>query len=108
MNRGSRGRAQAAVPKAHKIHATSIAFLGSGKNLLRLHVEEAETHGPIPHDPFQVSSSPATAVRFLGIEGYNHVATLPHTFAVRIASESDAVANGPNAYQPVRAALGNG
>jgi hypothetical protein len=78
MDGRGRGGAQAAMPEAHKIHATGVPLLGCGKNLLRLHVEEAEAHRAVTHDAFQVSSSPAAAVGLFGIERDYRVTAFPH------------------------------
>src|ERR1700749_2086595 len=99
MDRGGGGSAQTAMPQTHEVHAARVAFLGGGKYLFRLHVEEAQPHRAISHDSFQVSPPTASAVGLLGIERHHHVSALPHSRRVGIASESDPVANGPNPYQ---------
>src|ERR1700688_4704726 len=108
MDGGGRRSTQTAVPETHEVHATSVTFLGSGKNFLRLHVEEAQTHRAVTHDSCQVSPTAAAAIGLLGVEGYHHVTTFPHAFGVGISAESDTVTNGPNPDQAIGAALGNG
>jgi len=73
-----------------------ISLLRRFKDLLGLHVQEAEAHGAMPHDAFHVSAAAAAAVAFVIVQRNHSVAALPHTFRERIASVSDADAERPD------------
>src|SRR6516162_6215610 len=89
------------MPKLHEVGAACIAFAGGGKDLFRLHIEEAKPHGAMSHDPFQVPSPPAPAEMLLGIQGHDGMPSFPDTFSPRIASETDPFAQGPDSNNPV-------
>src|ERR1035438_3016477 len=88
-----------AVPKLEKLAGPWIALPRRHEDFLRFHVQKTEAHGAMAHDAFQVPDAAAAAVAFLGVERDHHVARLPNSVVVRMAAESDTVAQVPDANQ---------
>src|SRR6516162_1623905 len=96
------------MPKLHELSAACITLASGSKNLFRLHVQEAKPHGAMPHNAFQVTSSPAAAEMLLGIEGHDRMPSFPDTFCPWIASKADPFAQGPDSNNPVEMSAGGG
>src|SRR6266702_1605503 len=85
-----------------EVCTADITLLSRLKNLIWFHIEEAPTHGAVSGNAFQVSASATSAVILFGVERDNHVAALPWPFCRRMATEADAVANGPDMDQSIQ------
>src|SRR5947209_6785587 len=97
MNACGGGGGESPVPVSLELRAAAVAPVGMGKNLLRLEIEKAETHGAMAHNSLDVAAAAAAAICLFGVERNHHVAALPDAFDARIAAKSDTVAQGPNA-----------
>src|SRR5439155_14749534 len=92
---------QRAVPELHKRLAAVFAGPRVLKHLLRLHIQKAEPHGPLPHDALKVSAASTAAKLLFGIERHDGVPTLPSPFGPREPSKSDSLTERPHPAQPV-------
>src|ERR1700761_6478154 len=84
-----------------EVYAALVAFLCRRENFIRFQVEEAKAHGAMTHDAFEVAASSTAAVVLLGIERDDGMAALPGAVGVGIAPEANAIADGPDADEPV-------
>src|ERR1700744_5458505 len=108
MDLRCRGCGQCAMVALHEFHAPLITLFRGGEDLVRFHVEEAQTHGAMPHDAFEVTASPASAIVLLGVERDDGMSAFPWAVRVRIASEAYTVADGPYADKAVELAARGG
>src|SRR5580658_7284653 len=90
------GGSQSLVPQLDELLAAAVALARVGEDLVGLEVEEAQAHGAMSHDAFEVPLAAAAAVVLLGIESDDGVSPLPWALGVREAAEADAVADGPD------------
>src|SRR6202012_3693417 len=97
MDGGSGAGGERAVPALHKVGAALVAVFCVGENLVRLHIHEAEAHGAMADDAFEVSDATATAESFLGVERDDGVPAFEGAIRIGIAAEADAVAERPYA-----------
>ena len=67
MNRAGGCSSQRIVPELYEFDAARIAFVGVVEDFIRLHIQEAQAHGPITHDAFQMARSTTAAVTLAGI-----------------------------------------
>src|SRR5260370_26645698 len=96
MDAGGGGGGERAMPKLDEFVGTRIALAGRSEDFLGFHIEEAQPHGPVPHDAFQVSRAAAGTEALLGIQRYYGVAELPDAIAAGISPEADPVAQVPD------------
>ena len=108
VDEGGGAGSQSAMPQIDEFAALVIAFFGMREDLFRFAIEEAQAHGAIAHDAFQVADSSAAAKAFLGIERDRDMAALPNAFDIGPAPIADAVADGPYAGQLVQLAVFGG
>src|SRR5689334_8489213 len=90
------------MPHLTEIPLAAVAVTRRGEDLLGLHVQEAKPHGAMPHDAFQMSDTSTAAEALLGIERHHRVACLPDAVCVRIAAETNTVAQIPDANCTVK------
>src|ERR1700742_2900338 len=93
------------MPEADEVHAAGVTLLRGCEDFFRLHIEEAQAHGPVAHDAFEVASAAATAVSFFGVECDHHVAAFPYAFGIREASKANAIAQRPDPDEAIEAPL---
>src|SRR5438105_15893573 len=89
------------MPESYEISAALVPRLSRLENLVRFHVEKAQSHGAMAHDAFQMAPSAAAAILLVRVEGNHGMAALPHAFDLRIQAEADSVAQRPYPDQPV-------
>src|ERR1700722_5069776 len=90
------------MPQLHELDATLVALPRILKNLVGLHVQEAQPHGPLAHDALQMADAAAAAISFAGIERHHYVTAFPNSVAARIDSKSDAIAERPDADKAIQ------
>src|SRR6185369_1517861 len=71
------GGGQCAVPQPDEVITALVAGARSREDLFGLHVQEPEAHGPVPHDPLEVTRTPAAAECLLRVEADHRMAPLP-------------------------------
>ena len=99
---------QRAMPQLDELHTALVALLRILEHFVRLHVQEAQAHGALAHDAFQMAHAAAAAIAFARIERHHHVAAFPDAFAPRINSKADAVAERPDANEAVQISVRGG
>ena len=67
VDAGCRPGREGAMPEFAEIGSAGIAMARGGEDLLRLHIEEAEPHGAMSHDAFEVADTAAAAITFPGV-----------------------------------------
>src|SRR5690349_18241205 len=96
MDHGCCGSRQRAVPQPDEFERTPVVVARRGEYFFGLHIQEAQAHGPVAHNAFQVAHAAAAAEALLGIERYHHVACFPDTLVVWTAAETYPVAEIPD------------
>src|ERR1700687_1925617 len=104
MNGAGRGCRQRAMPQLNELDAARIAFVGIVEDFIRLHVHKAQAHGAIAHDTLQMPASTAAAISLARVERNDDMTAFPDAFLPGINPETDTVAEGPDADQPVKIA----
>src|ERR1700722_14768330 len=92
------------MPVVDELAAALVALLRMGKHFFRLEDEEAQAHGAVAHDAFEMADAAATAELLLGIEADGDMAAFPDAIDIGPAAIPDAVAKGPDAGQFVELA----
>src|SRR5690242_14971663 len=104
MNAGCGGSRECPVPQFDEIYAALLALFGMVEDFLRLKIHEAEAHGAMAHDSFEMSLPSATAELLFAVQADNGVPALPNAIHERIAAKADAIAQSPDTYEPVEVA----
>ena len=91
--------ASARCQQLHELGAALVALLRGGEDLVRLQIQEAQAHGAMAHDAFQVPDAAAAAEFSLGSSETTMWPPSQTPSACGIAPEADAVAQGPDADQ---------
>src|SRR3978361_936945 len=84
-----------------KAAGIGLFAIGGFENFCSLHIEEAQAHGTMTHDAFEMAATTAAAVVLLVVKGDDGVAALPYSFSEGVYAVADAGANGPHANKAV-------
>ena len=104
--------ARALCQRLLEFEAALVAALTGGgvdpgmlEDLFGLHVEEAQAHGAMAHDAFDVAAASAAAEAFFFVERDDGVAALPDALCEGVAAVADADAESPDADHGVELAV---